>query len=57
MAPEMIDNKEYEFEVDIWSVGIIAYILLTGDAPFKGNSRAEIQNEIKTKQITYNHAE
>jgi hypothetical protein len=36
-------------------MGIIAYILLSGDAPFKGNNRIEIQNEIKTKAITYSH--
>jgi serine/threonine protein kinase len=39
MAPEIVDGKPYQCEVDIWSTGVIAYILLTGDAPFKGNNK------------------
>jgi serine/threonine protein kinase len=39
MAPEIVDGKPYQCEVDIWSTGVIAHILLTGDAPFKGNNK------------------
>ena len=36
MAPEVIDpgEKGYSFEVDIWSMGVIMYKLLTGQYPF-----------------------
>jgi serine/threonine protein kinase len=42
MAPEIVKGLEYECEVDIWSTGVIAYILITGDAPFKGNNKTQM---------------
>ena len=37
MSPEVTNNNDYECEVDIWILGLIAYELLSGDAPFRGN--------------------
>jgi serine/threonine protein kinase len=34
MAPEIIEAKVYNEKVDIWSIGIITYMLLTGRNPF-----------------------
>jgi serine/threonine protein kinase len=42
MAPEIVKELPYDHKVDIWSVGVIAYILLSGRPPFKGNSKLEI---------------
>lgn len=39
MAPEIIQEKTYDLRVDVWSVGVIAYILLSGRPPFKGSSK------------------
>ena len=47
MAPEIFENngKGYSFEVDIWSVGIIMYQLLTGNLIFDGDKK-DIPNKI-----------
>ena len=34
MAPEIIKGEKYNEKADIWSIGIIAYMLLTGRTPY-----------------------
>jgi len=45
VAPEVL-NRKYNKEWDMWSVGIITYILLSGAPPFRGESLWDIYNEI-----------
>ena len=34
MAPELCKETQYDFKVDVWAVGVIAFVLLTGTPPF-----------------------
>ena len=48
LAPEIISkNRKYTEKCDIWSCGIIMYILLTGRPPFNGKTEEEIMRKIK----------
>lgn len=53
MAPELVDGREYNQKVDIWSLGCISYMLLSGKLPFDGKNLEEIADAILEKDITF----
>ena len=46
MAPELVQRKPYDSQVDIWALGILTHIVLAGIEPFKGNSTEKIFRSI-----------
>ncbi|XP_070543492.1 serine/threonine-protein kinase ULK3-like [Ptychodera flava] len=53
MAPEIICQQKYDASVDLWSVGVILYECLFGQAPLASKSYAELEEKIRdTKPIT-----
>ncbi|EPB75661.1 hypothetical protein ANCCEY_05252 [Ancylostoma ceylanicum] len=47
MAPEVIAAEEYGTAVDIWSSGVVLYLLLSGKLPFAG-SADQVYNDVKS---------
>ncbi|XP_055686187.1 obscurin isoform X7 [Lutzomyia longipalpis] len=45
-APEMINEELIYPQTDIWSVGILTYVLLSGVSPFRGETDAETRQNI-----------
>ena len=50
VSPEILQGS-YSEKCDIWSAGVILYILLSGDPPFNGPSDVAIYKKISTMQF------
>ncbi|KAK6292891.1 hypothetical protein J4Q44_G00363920 [Coregonus suidteri] len=46
MAPEVVLRRPYSCQVDMWALGVIAYILLSGSMPFEDDSRPRLYRDI-----------
>jgi serine/threonine protein kinase len=47
VAPEVLKCEKYGPEVDLWSIGVILYILLCGFPPFYDETAAGLYDQIK----------
>ena len=52
-SPEVLKNK-YDQKCDIWSCGVIMYLLLCGKFPFSGKSEEEITKKILFGKLNFN---
>lgn len=55
IAPEVL-AKNYGSKCDIWSCGVIAYIVLSGIPPFNGASDQEIMKKVKLGKFSFQDA-
>ena len=53
VAPEVLTHENYSSQVDLWSVGVIVYILLCGFPPFYGDNDAQMFKKIKAGQYKF----
>ncbi|OWZ22298.1 CAMK/CAMKL protein kinase [Phytophthora megakarya] len=53
VAPEILEGRPYGAEVDLWSLGVIAYILLCGFPPFYDENNAALFQSIKSGVYDY----
>ena len=49
MSPEVVFKKNYNANIDVWSLGIFLFEMITGNTPFVGSSNEEIMLNIKYK--------
>jgi serine/threonine protein kinase len=51
VAPEVLRNKGYNRSLDMWSVGVIIYVSLSGTFPF--NEDEDINDQIQNAAFMY----
>ena len=52
IAPEVLYG-DYNEKCDIWSIGVITYIMVCGYPPFNGNSNSQIMKAIKKGKFQF----
>ena len=53
IAPEVLHMKGYGKECDVWSLGVIIYILLCGFPPFYADNDAQLYEKIKKGEFEF----
>ena len=53
-APEIILDEPYNKEVDMWSIGVMTYLMISGRLPFNGEDENKIAREIVFNEPDFN---
>jgi hypothetical protein len=53
VAPEILLRTPYNKEVDIWSMGIILFYMLSGKLPFRGKTEQEVAEKIVYSELEF----
>jgi len=53
-APELFVEESYKETVDMWSLGVILFVLLSGEPPFFGQNLKELTDKIIAADFTFN---
>ena len=53
VSPEVVNYDPVSYASEMWSVGVIAYILLSGLSPFMGDSVPETYSNISKAEYDF----
>jgi serine/threonine kinase 17 len=53
VAPEIVQYEPLSLKTDIWSVGVLTYVLLTGYSPFGSDDKQETFLNISKCHLTF----
>jgi serine/threonine-protein kinase ULK/ATG1 len=46
MAPEIMNRKPYTYKADIWGIGVLIFLLMTGNYPFYAKAKPQLQMKL-----------
>lgn len=55
VSPEVLNGKMVDQRTDLWSLGVVLYILLTGDYPFYARTDTELYDMILTDEVDFRY--
>eukprot|EP00801_Mesodinium_rubrum_P003364 Mrub_03364.p1 GENE.Mrub_03364~~Mrub_03364.p1 ORF type:complete len:471 (+),score=130.37 Mrub_03364:62-1414(+) len=55
MAPELFLADTYDKRVDVWSLGVLYYTMLSGFPPFNGETSKEVIQSVIKNTLHFNH--
>jgi calcium-dependent protein kinase len=55
VSPQVLES-DYTSSCDLWSVGVIAFMLLAGSPPFSGRTDADIRSRIASGRPNFGHS-
>lgn len=53
MAPDIACKKPYDQKVDVWAIGVLSFMILTGSRPFPGKGKNEIFQHVLGDEPDY----
>ncbi|XP_012328759.1 serine/threonine-protein kinase 17A [Aotus nancymaae] len=57
VAPEILSYDPISMATDMWSIGVLTYVMLTGISPFLGNNKQETFLNISQMNLSYSEEE
>ena len=52
ISPDVLKGR-YGKECDMWSLGVLLFLILSGDFPFDGPNRADVFDKIQKGKISF----
>jgi aurora kinase len=53
LPPEMLEGRDHDSTVDVWSLGVLCYEFLFGDPPFEAAGHSETYKRIRTVDLRF----
>ncbi|PAA84343.1 hypothetical protein BOX15_Mlig017028g1, partial [Macrostomum lignano] len=53
IAPEILEEQEYDCSVDFWALGVLLYEMLAGQPPFEADNEDDLFESILKEEVLY----